>query len=180
MRMKVGICSERSKYSCAASASVLPGERHDALIALHPGARIDGHGQMAAAQQRFRRRAAVHGLGKVFAIEAGITAQVARRAVMHHQEAHRPLRLRLQNELAVEFQRGAEHRGKRDRLAQEQQNRLGIGVLGQNLIDRGAKPDEPAARPGCLQLERENVVAELIRAGSSGPAVISVHRTHSG
>ncbi len=105
-------------------------KRHDALIALHLCARIDGHGQMALPEQRSRRSASVLGFGNLFRIKARVAPQMSRRAVLHDQEADGPIGLRLQNEPAVELERSAEQAGERDRLAQQPRDRLGIGVLG--------------------------------------------------
>ena len=51
-RTRVGICSERRKYSCAASSRPAAVERHQALVAAHVRALVDGHGEMAVAEQR--------------------------------------------------------------------------------------------------------------------------------
>jgi hypothetical protein len=79
---------------------------------------------MAGPQERLRFLSAVNRTRKIVGIIAGIAAQMAWRVIMHHDKAHRPVRLRLQNEFAVELQRRTHHRRQRDRLAGKQQDLL--------------------------------------------------------
>ena len=78
-RTRVGICSERRKYSCAACFEVAAFERDQALIAAHVRALVDGHGEMAVAEQR-----AGVGLaggdrrGDALGVEAGAGAHLCR------------------------------------------------------------------------------------------------------
>ena len=107
---RLGICSDWRKYVCAASTKVLAFQFDEALIAFHSAARLDGHGQMTAAEQT--RLAVARGLDGVrngIVFIAGIGAHVTRRAELHHEESDRPVRTCLKSQLAVEFQRCAEH-----------------------------------------------------------------------
>ena len=77
-------------------------ERDDALVAVLVAARIDGHGDMAAAEQRALVAAAL-GLGerRIGLVEAGIAAHLAGRHEVGDQEIERPVGLGLQDELAL-------------------------------------------------------------------------------
>jgi hypothetical protein len=72
------------------------------LVALHIGSLIDGHRQMAAAEQPARRYLArpevVHR-----SIETSVTAHAARCRIVGHEHVDRPVALGLQDELAFEF-----------------------------------------------------------------------------
>ena len=104
-------------------------ERDQALVAVHVGALVDGHGEMAVAEQR-----AGIGLaggdrrGDAILVEARAGAHLAGRGEIHHQHAHRPVGLGLQDEAAVDLQGRAEHDGEHHRLAQQLGDRLRIGV----------------------------------------------------
>ena len=90
-------------------------QRHQPLIAAHVRALIDGHREMAFAEQR----AGGHALLQPRRIEARIGAQFIRRLKIHDQERHRTVGLGLQDEAAVEFQRRAEQGRKHDRFAEQ-------------------------------------------------------------
>ena len=101
-------------------------ERHQALVAAGVGALVDGHGEMALAEQRAgvglagrnRRRDAI-------LAEARAGAHLAGRGEVHHQQAHRAVGLRLQDKTAVDLQGRAEHDGEHHRLAQQLGDRRG-------------------------------------------------------
>ncbi len=78
-------------------------QRHQPLIAAHLRALVDGHGEMAVAEQ-------LAGLGRAGGdrrvdtrgIEAGAGPHLAGRGEIDHQHAHRTVALGLQDEAAVE------------------------------------------------------------------------------
>ena len=82
----------RGVFQCAAV------ERHQALIAAHVGALIDGHGEMALAEQlagcfAFRDRR-----GDALLIEPRASAHLVGRGEIDHQHADRTVALGLQDE----------------------------------------------------------------------------------
>ena len=117
-------------------------ERHQALVSAHVRPLIDGHREMALAEQR---AGVLTGL-EPLRVEARIGAQAIRRLEVDDQERHRAIGLGLQNETAVEFQRRAEQRREHDRLAEQ-------------LADR---PADNHAWSGCRRARA--------RAGSGGRA----------
>ena len=134
-------------------------ERDQALIAAHVAALIDGHREMAAAEQRAgiglarrdRRRDAV-------LVEARAGAHLVGRGEIDDQHAHRPVGLGLQDEAALELQRGAEQHAEHDRLAEQLGDRLRIVVAGQDRVDRGPEPHHAAAQIERRDLERQDGV----------------------
>ena len=134
-------------------------ERHQPLIAAHVRPLIDGHRQMALAEQRAGILAVLEPLG----IEARIGAQAIRRLEVDDQERHRAVGLGLQNEAAVEFQRRAEQRRQHDRLAEQLADRRRIIVLGQDIVERGAEPGQPAAQIERGDLERQHRIVDRNR-----------------
>ena len=132
-RTRVGICSERRKYSCAACSRSCPRARPGpgSGSCRGPGrwSWRDGRGRAA------RRRSAVP------AAMAAATRAVSKRAQartlpgvreVDHQHAHRPVGLGLQDEAAFELQRGAEQHGEHDRLAEQLGHRRRIVVTRKN------------------------------------------------
>ena len=90
-------------------------ERDQALVAAHVRALVDGHGEMALAEQR----AGVLALLQARGVEARIGAQPVGRLEVDDQERHRAVGPGLQDEAAVEFQRRAEQRRQHDGLAEQ-------------------------------------------------------------
>ena len=131
-------------------------ERHQALIAAHVRALVDGHGEMALAEQR----AGILAVLQPLRIIARIGAQAIGRLEIHDQERHRAVGLGLQDEAAVEFQRRAEQRRQHDRLAEQLADRRGIIVLGQDVVERGAEPGQPAAQIERIDLERQHRIID--------------------
>ncbi len=79
-------------------------ERHQALVAVHIRALVDGHGEMAFAEQRAGVGLAVGDRrGDAVLVEARAGAHLAGRGEIHHQHAHRAVGLRLQDEAAVDL-----------------------------------------------------------------------------
>ena len=134
-------------------------ERHQPLIAAHVRALIDGHGEMALAEQR----AGILALLQPRRIEARIGAQPIRRLEIHDQERHRTIGLGLQDEAAVEFQRRAEQGRQHDGLAEQLADRRGIIVLGQDVVERGAEPGQPSAQIERVDLERQHGIVDRNR-----------------
>ena len=99
----------------AASVRLSPFERHHALIALGVRAPVDGHGEMALAEQP-----TIGGkLGQPLGREPCIAAQASRHLIVGDEQIDRPVGRGLQDELAFEFERGAEQRGERHGLAEQ-------------------------------------------------------------
>ena len=127
-------------------------ERHDALVAVHVGALVDGHGEVALAEQLARLGlAALGGLDQRVMVEAGIAAKAIGGVEIDHQQVHRPVRLRLQDELAFELQRRADQRGERDGFAQQPGDRRGVVVAVEDGVDGLAQPDHAAAAVEVVQ-----------------------------
>ncbi len=112
-------------------------QRHEALIAAHVRALIDGHGEMAVAEE-FSGVGGVGGNGRrdPLGVETGAGPHVAGRGEIDHQHAHRSVALGLQDEAAVDFEARAEHDREHDRLAEQLGHRRRIIVTGQDGIDR--------------------------------------------
>ena len=143
-------------------------QRHQPLIAAHFRTLIDGHGEVAAAEQ-LAGRGGVGGdrLGDAFGVEAGAGPYLAGRGEIDHQHAHRPVALGLQDEAAVEFERGAEHDPEHDRLAEQLCHRRRIIVAAEDGVDRGAEPHDTAAQVERLDRERQD---RVVAAGLVGLA----------
>ena len=131
-------------------------ERHQALVAAHVRSLIDGHREMALAEQR---AGVLTGL-EPLRVEARIGAQAIRRLEIDDQKRHRAIGLGLQNETAVEFQRRAEQRRQHDRLAEQLADGRRIIVLGQDVVERGAEPGQAAAQIERIDLERQHRVVD--------------------
>ncbi|MGY3405077.1 hypothetical protein ACVWZV_001190 [Bradyrhizobium sp. GM5.1] len=138
-------------------------ERDQALVAAHVGALVDGHGEMAVAQQRAGMRASIFGLAESRGVVARIGAQAIRRLIVHDQERHRTVGLGLENEAALELQRGAKQRGQHDGLAEQLADRRGIIVLGQDFVERRTKPHQPTAHIERVDLVRQHGVIDRNR-----------------
>ena len=122
-------------------------ERDQALVAARVGALVDGHGEMAVAEQRAGRGlAGLDGAGHPRRVEARAGAHRAGAAEIDHQHADRAVGLGLQDEAAVDLQRRAEHDGEHDGLAQQLGHRLRIIVAGQNLVHHRPEPHHAAAQ----------------------------------
>ena len=134
-------------------------ERHQALVAAHVRALVDGHGKMAMPEQR----AGGHAILQARGIEARIGAQFVGRLKIHDEERHRTVGLGLQDEAAVEFQRRAEQCRQHDGFAEQLADRRRIIVLGENLIERGTEPRQPSAQVERIDFERQHGVIDRNR-----------------
>ena len=124
----------------------LPVERDDALIARRIGALVDGHGEMALAQQfAGRDRLRVDRRREPVGVVAGHGTVAIGCVEIDDQHRDRPIALGLELETPLAFERGAEHDGQRRRLGEDARDGLGIMMPLQDLIERGTKPDDPAA-----------------------------------
>ena len=136
-------------------------ERDDALVALHMRALVDGHAHVALAQQVGNAALAgpdggLDGLG----VELGAGAQPVRGVEIDDDHRHRTVGLGLEDEPALEFQRGPDQRRQHHGLAQEARHRLWIVVTPEDRVDGRAKPHH--ASTAIERLEREghdNVIA---------------------
>ena len=131
-------------------------ERHQPLITAHIGALIDGHREMALAEQRAGILAGLEPRGVV----ARIGAQAIRRLEIHDQKRHRAVSPGLQDEATIEFQRRAEQRREHDGFPKQLAHGSGIIVLGQDVVERGAKPGQPAAQIERADLERQRRIVD--------------------
>src|SRR5262249_39485676 len=127
----------------------------DALVALLALAGVDGHDEDALAEQALRARAgeAVADPFHPLRIEAAVAPEAARGVVVGHHIAYRPVALGLDDQPAVELQRGAHDRGEGAGLAQEVRHRLRIVVARQYVVDHLAQPDDPPADGPAFDLE---------------------------
>ena len=143
-------------------------ERDQALVAAHVGALVDGHGEMAVAEQRAadrpcrprsrRRRASASKRAQARTLP-GVRE-------VDHQHAHRPVGLGLQDEAALELQRGAEQHGQHDGLAEQLGDRRRIVVA-----RRGSRrPPGRAAPRGRADRARRPRTAGWCRRRMSPPA----------
>ena len=138
---------------------VLAFERDDALVAGGVGPLVDGHGEMAAAEQRAGiGRARRDGGGDARGVEAGAGAHLAGRGVVDDQHPHRPVALGLQDEAALEFQGRAEQHREHDGLAQELGDGRRITMTRQDGVDGRAEAHDPPAQVERLDLKRQDGV----------------------
>ena len=141
-------------------------ERDDALVAVLVGAAVDGHGDVALAQQRTLVAAAL-GFGEagVGLVEVGIAAQLARRHEVGDQEIERAVGLGLQDELGpgLGLERGAQHGGQRQRLAQRMTDGLRVGMPRQHGVDHRAQPDDAADHVRPHRAERQHQIVARLR-----------------
>ena len=134
-------------------------EGNDPLVAVHMGALIDGHGEMTFAEQFARMRATLGDCPlEHVRIETRVAAQAIGRVEIDDDEVDRPIGLRLQDELALEFQRGADEGGQHHRFAQQPGDRLGVIVAAQDRIERLPEPDGAAAAIEAFQRKRDRDV----------------------
>ena len=91
-------------------------------------------------------------------IEAGIGAQRLGRGEIGDQHVDRPVGAGLQDELAVEFERGAEQHGEHDGLGQQPRDRLRIVVAGEDLVEQRPELDAAAAHVERADLEGHDMV----------------------
>src|SRR4029077_4164780 len=84
------------------------------------------------------------------------------------QHAYRSVGFRLQDEAALEFQRGSEQHAEHDRLSQQLGDRLRIVMAGEDRVDRGSETHDAAAQVERRDLERQDrVVGRNLRRGSA-------------
>ena len=115
---------------------------------------VDGQRQDAAAEQLLRRGGAAGNRGvHPLLVEAGIGAQRLGRGKVGDQHVDRPVGAGLQDELAVELERGAEQNGQHDRLGQQPRDRLRIGMAGKNRVEHRPELDAAAAHVERAHLE---------------------------
>ena len=138
---------------------VLALERNEPLIPAHVGTLVDGHGEMAAAEQLARvSGVGGDGGGNPFGVKARAGAHLAGRCEIDDEHAHRSVALRLQDETALELERGTQHDGEHDGLAQELGHRERIVVAAQDGIDRRPQPHNAAAQVECAHFKRQDGV----------------------
>src|SRR3954465_10484397 len=90
-------------------------ERDEALVAAHISALVDGHGEMALAEQLAGGLA----IAKTACIKAGIGAQAIGRLEVDHQKGNRTIGPGLQDEATLELQGRSEQGRQHDGLAQQ-------------------------------------------------------------
>ena len=134
-------------------------ERNQALIAAHVRALVDGHGEMAFAQQRTGIGLARRNRGgDAILVEGRAGAHLAGDGEVHHQHAHRAVGPGLQNEAAVDLQGRAEHDGEHHGLAHQLRHRLRIGMAGQDFVHHRPEPNHTAAQVERSHFERHDGV----------------------
>ena len=156
-----------------------PSSANKSLVAAHIRTLIDGHGEMAAAEQLSRLvLAGGDGGSDALGVKARASAHFAGRGEIDHQHADRAVALGLQNEPAFEFERGAEHDSQHDRLAQELGDRQRIVVAAQDGVDCRPKPDDAAAQIERTDFERQDRVVDagLRRRPNRNGQIGIVHR----
>ena len=157
-------------------------ERDKALVAAHVRSLVDGHRQMTVAEKLAgRSRLRGYGCGNALGVEPRAGPHLAGRDEVHDQHAHRPVALRLQNEAAVEFERGAEHDGEHDRLAEQLGDRQRVVVAGQDGVDRGPEPHDAPAQIERVDFERQDrVVAAGLRRLANRDDDVGIHHVNIG
>ena len=140
-------------------------ERHDALIAIHVDALVDGHRQMPLAEQLAGLGFAqldrlLHRIG----IEAGIAAEAVRRVEVDDDQVHGTVGLRLQDEAALELQRRADQGRQHDCLTEQAGHRRRVVVARQDGIERIRQPDDAAPAVELFESERNDHVVAGFRA----------------
>ena len=98
------------------------------------------------------------GAGKAVLVEAGIGAQVPRRGEIRDKHVHRAIALGLDNQLAVELERGAQQDGQGDGFGQKSRHRLGVVMAAQNGVDHRTELHGTATHIEAIDLERQNSV----------------------
>ena len=136
-------------------------ERDEALIAVHIGTLVDGHGKVPLAEQRGAGRIACRDCrGHAVFVEAGAGAHLVGGDEIHHQHPHGTVALRLQNETAIDLQRRAQHHRQHQRFTKELGDGLRIGVPRKDFVDGRAKTNHAAAQVELGHLERHDGVVE--------------------
>ena len=135
----------------------------DALIAAGGGALVDGHGQVAGADQvGVLERSGAEG-GHPLRVEARGGAQAVRRLEIDHDHRHRTVGLGLELEPALELQRGAEQHRERRSLAEQPRHRIRVAVAAQDRVDGGAEPDDAPAHVQRLHGEGQHGIVRRRR-----------------
>ena len=149
---------------------VLALERDQALMAGGVGTLVDGHGEMARAEQRAAVILAGSDCsGDAVLVETGQGAHLAGCGVVDHQHAYRPVALGLQDETAFELKHRTEQDREHDCLAQEPRDRRGIGVPAQNGVDRRTKPQHAPTQIESRHFKRQDrVVGGGVRRRAHG------------
>jgi hypothetical protein len=138
-------------------------ERDNALVAGGVRSLVDGHGEMATAQQRARVGCSrCNGGRDAGGVETGAGTHFARRGVVDDQHTHRPVALGLEDEAALEFECRAEQHRKHDRLAQKLRHRRRITVARKNRVDRRTEAHDAPPQIERLDLEGQD---RVIRGG---------------
>ncbi len=120
---------------------------------------IDGEGENAAAQQvRRRGQSFVHRLLQALLIEAGIGAQALWCREIGNQKVDWAIPLRLHDELALEFQRGAEENRQGHGFSEQARDRHRIIVTGKDGVEHRPELHGTAAHIESLDLERNDIV----------------------
>jgi hypothetical protein len=127
-------------------------ERDDPLVALGMNALVDRHGQDALAQQLLGPCLALgHRHVDRFLIVTRIGAQSVRRIEIDDQKIDRSVGACLQDEPALELERGADQRGKGHSLAEQPGDRFGIAVTADDGVECGTEPDDAATAVEILE-----------------------------
>ena len=159
-----------------------PRQLDDPLVAVGVLALIDSKGDIALAEQARHRQLGRARLDRpcpgqhdvqLCRIVLGIAAHSTIGRHIRHDHPDRPVALGLKGKDAVIFEGAGEQHGKGDRLSEHRRDRLGIGVLRQDAVDRRAEPHQAAAQRERIDLKR---LDQIIRRGAVGGAQIGALR----
>ncbi|MNZ59148.1 hypothetical protein D3C78_771750 [compost metagenome] len=126
---------------------------HRALVALTVD-RNDGQDQMAAGHQVGKGCIVLDLLGHIACQAANFVLAGA----FDGQQGHRPARLRLKDQQAIEFKGADQQRGSRHQLAEQLRDRLRVRMLGQHFGVAALQPDHFTAHIAVVEDEALCVV----------------------
>ncbi|MNC30176.1 hypothetical protein D3C75_784520 [compost metagenome] len=132
---------------------VLAVQLHRALVALTVD-RNDGQDQMPARHQVGKGRIIFDLLGHIACQAANLVLAGA----FDGQQRHRPARLRLKDQQAIELQRADQQRGSRHQLAEQLRDRLRVRMLGQHFGVAALQPDHFTAYIAVVEDEALGVI----------------------
>lgn len=127
---------------------VHPFQGDDPLVALALD-RVHGEGQHAFGHQLLHAGIGADGFRRI----AGQATHLAVAGTLHHQQRNRAAGARLQYQQAVELERAAEQRGRREHLSEQLRDRFRIGMFGQHFAVAALEIDHLAAHVGIVEKE---------------------------
>ena len=148
-------------------------DRHDALVAIHVGALVDGEGEIAGAEQGGGGGVLVGGqeLGELVGFGAGIAAERAGFGAIGEQHGHRAVPFRLEGKGAAELERAGEAGREGERLARERGDARVVVMAREQRVGERAEADQAAA-DGAAGQEEGRDAAGHDDVGHVGPAAV--------